>query len=97
MSAPWWTLALGISITIAQAMLGIAMVCAALRMLRGPRAQDRILGLDTLYVTTMLLFLTIGIRHGDTIYFEMALIIGLLGFVGTVAFAKFVMRGEVIE
>ncbi|WP_393997545.1 K+/H+ antiporter subunit F [Xanthobacter cornucopiae] len=73
------------------------MGCAALRMLRGPRAQDRILGLDTLYVNTMLLFLTLGIREGNPHFFEAALIIGLLGFVGTVAFAKFLMRGEVIE
>jgi multicomponent K+:H+ antiporter subunit F len=66
-------------------------------MLRGPRAQDRVLGLDTLYVNAMLLILTFGIRSGSTIYFEAALVIALLGFVSTVALAKFLMRGEVIE
>lgn len=96
-SAGWATLILGGAITIAQVMLALAMACAALRMLRGPRAQDRILGLDTLYVNTMLLFLTLGMRSGGTAFFEAALIIALLGFVGTVAFAKFLMRGEVIE
>ena len=69
----------------------------AFRLLRGPRAQDRVLGLDTLYVNAMLLLLTFGIRTGSTLYFEAALIIALLGFVATVALAKFLMRGEVIE
>ncbi|MFT0862333.1 K+/H+ antiporter subunit F [Ancylobacter sp. G4_0304] len=90
-------LILGWSLTLAQVLLGIAMGCAVLRLLRGPRAQDRILGLDTLYVNSMLLLLTIGMRSGATLYFEAALVIGLLGFVGTVALSKFLMRGEVIE
>ncbi|OYX10736.1 MAG: K+/H+ antiporter subunit F [Rhizobiales bacterium 32-66-8] len=85
------------SLVLAQVMLVLAMACAALRMLRGPRAQDRILGLDTFYVNSLLLLLTIGIRTGTSLYFEAALIIGMLGFVGTVACAKFLMRGEVIE
>jgi multicomponent K+:H+ antiporter subunit F len=82
---------------IAQVFLGLAMVCAALRVARGPRAQDRILGLDTLYVNGMLLLVTFGIRTGSTVYFEMALVIALLGFVTTVALARFLLRGEVIE
>jgi multicomponent K+:H+ antiporter subunit F len=85
------------SVGIAQVMLGFAMACAAYRMLIGPRAQDRVLGLDTLYVNAMLLMLTVGIRTGSDVYFEAALIISLLGFVGTVALSKFLMRGEVIE
>ena len=85
------------SLTISQMFLALAMACAAYRMLRGPRAQDRVLGLDTLYVNAMLLILTFGIRSGSNIYFEAALVIALLGFVSTVALAKFLMRGEVIE
>ena len=91
------TLFLAWSITGAQVMLGMAMACAAYRLLFGPRAQDRVLGLDTFYVNAMLLLLTFGIQTGRTLYFEAALIIALLGFVGTVALAKFLMRGEVIE
>ncbi|HEY9213888.1 MAG TPA: K+/H+ antiporter subunit F [Ancylobacter sp.] len=91
------TLILGWSLTIAQILLASAMACAIIRLIRGPRAQDRILGLDTFYVNAMLLLVTVGIRSGTTLYFEAALIIGLLGFVGTVALAKFLMRGEVIE
>ncbi len=85
------------ALTAAQIMLGLAMGCAAYRMFLGPRAQDRILGLDTFYVNAMLLLLAFGIQTGRTVYFEAALIIALLGFVGTVALAKFLMRGEVIE
>jgi multicomponent K+:H+ antiporter subunit F len=85
------------SLVVAQGLLGLAMACAAFRMLYGPRAQDRVLGLDTLYVNSMLLILTIGIRTGEGVYFEAALVIALLGFVATVALAKFLMRGQVIE
>ena len=85
------------SVTIAQVLLGLAMGCAAVRVLRGPRAQDRIIGFDSMYVSAMLLVLTFGIRTGSFLYFEAALIIALLGFVSTVALAKFLLRGEVIE
>lgn len=88
---------LGWAVTGAQVLLGFAMCCATYRLVVGPRAQDRILGLDTLYVNAMLLLVTFGIRAGSSLYFEAALIIGLLGFVATVALAKFLMRGEVIE
>ena len=91
------TLVLAWSITAAQVMLGLAMGCAAWRIFLGPHAQDRVLGLDTLYVNAMLLLLAFGIQTGRTIYFEASLVIALLGFVGTVALAKFLMRGEVIE
>jgi multicomponent K+:H+ antiporter subunit F len=85
------------AVTIAQFMLIAAMACALLRLMRGPRAQDRIVGFDALYVAAMLLLLTMGIHTGSTVYFEAALVIALLGFVSTVALAKFLMRGEVIE
>ena len=81
----------------AQMLLVGAMACAAYRMLRGPRAQDRVLALDTLYVNAIIMLLVFGIRTGSTLYFEAALIIALLGFVATAALAKFLMRGEVIE
>jgi multicomponent K+:H+ antiporter subunit F len=88
---------LAYSLMFSQILLGIAMICAAYRILRGPRAQDRVLGLDTLYVNAMLMLLVFGIKSGSTLYFEMALVVALLGFVGTVALAKFLLRGEVIE
>lgn len=85
------------SVTAAQVMLGLAMACGTFRMLRGPRAQDRVVGFDSLYVTGMLMLMTFGIRAGSSLYYEGALMIALLGFVSTVALAKFLLRGEVIE
>ena len=85
------------SLSIAQMLLALAMACAAYRMIKGPRAQDRVLSLDSLYINSMLLMVVFGIRSGTTIYFEVALIIGVLGFASSVALAKFLMRGEVIE
>ncbi|HWW63289.1 MAG TPA: K+/H+ antiporter subunit F [Sphingomonadaceae bacterium] len=91
------TLILALVITTAQIILALAMACGVFRMLCGPRAQDRVLGMDSLYVGGMLLLLTYGIQTGRTLFFEGALVIALLGFAGTVALAKFLMRGEVIE
>lgn len=90
-------LILGGALLAAQLMLGLAMALAVWRIVRGPRAQDRVLGLDTLYVNGLLMMVTFGIRTGSTLYFEAALVIGLLGFASTVALAKFLMRGDVIE
>jgi multicomponent K+:H+ antiporter subunit F len=85
------------SLLIAQILLGIAMAICCFRMMRGPRAQDRIVSLDALYVNAMLLLLVFGIKTESTRYFEAALVISLLGFVATLALAKFLMRGEIIE
>lgn len=81
----------------AEILVGVAMVFALYRLLRGPRAQDRVLALDTLYVNAMLLTLIFGIREATALYLEAALVIAMLGFVSTVALAKFLLRGEVIE
>lgn len=86
-----------VAVTMAQIMLAMAMALSLVRMIRGPRAQDRVLGLDTLYLNSMLMLLLFGIRTGSMLYFEMSLVIAGLGFVSTVALAKFLMRGEVIE
>lgn len=88
---------LSAAVAFALGALALAMVFATVRIVRGPRAQDRVLGLDTLYINTMLLFLTLGIRSGTVFFFEAAIVIAMLGFVATVALAKFLMRGEVIE
>ena len=84
-------------VSIAQLMLAAAMAIVSVRILLGPRAQDRIIGVDTLYINAMLLLVTFGIETGRVVYFEAALVIGMLGFVTTIALAKFLMRGEVIE
>jgi multicomponent K+:H+ antiporter subunit F len=91
------TVVLHYALLAAQALVALAMVFTVYRLLRGPRAQDRVLALDTMYVNALILAVTVGIRTGSTLYFEAALVIGMLGFVATVALAKFLLRGEVIE
>jgi multicomponent K+:H+ antiporter subunit F len=86
-----------LALDFAQIALALAAVLAGWRILRGPRAQDRVLGLDTLYVAAMLMFLVTGMRSGSAFFFEAAMVIGFMGFVSTVALAKFLLRGEVIE
>lgn len=88
---------LSLALAYAQLALIVAMAFATLRMLRGPRAQDRVLALDALYVNSALFMMTVGIRAGSVFFFEAALVIAMLGFVATVALAKFLMRGEIIE
>lgn len=85
------------AVSIAKVLLALALMIVVLRIFIGPRAQDRIVALDAAYIIAMLLLVTFGIASGRTVYFEAALVIGLLGFVSTVALAKFLMRGEVIE
>jgi multicomponent K+:H+ antiporter subunit F len=75
----------------------LAMLFALGRLFLGPSAQDRVLALDTFYVNGMLMLLLLGIRSASTAYFDMALLIALFGFVGSMALAKFLLRGEVIE
>jgi multicomponent K+:H+ antiporter subunit F len=81
----------------AQTALALALGLTSWRMIVGPRAQDRVLALDTLYVVGMLLLLVTGMKTGSLFYFEAAFVIAMLGFVATVSLAKFLMRGEVIE
>lgn len=85
------------AIWFAQTCFVVAMVFAAIRLIHGPAAQDRVLAFDTLYINGMLTLLMLGIRSRSTAYFDMALLIALFGFVGTVALSKFLLRGEVIE
>lgn len=89
------SLSLAISATLV--LYVVAMAIAMVRILRGPRAQDRVLALDFLYIVGMLIMLVLAIRHDSEMYFEAALLMVLLGFVSSLALAKFLLRGEVIE
>jgi multicomponent K+:H+ antiporter subunit F len=73
-----------------------AMLLALVRLFIGPSAQDRVLAFDTFYINGMLVLLMLGIRSGSVVYFDVALLIALFGFIGTTALAKFLLRGEVI-
>lgn len=76
--------------------LALALVLAAWRLWRGPAPADRVLALDTLYINALALLVALGIALDTTLYFEVALLIGLLGFVGTVCVATFLLRGRIV-
>jgi multicomponent K+:H+ antiporter subunit F len=84
-------------IPIAYALVALALLMNFWRLLRGPSAPDRILALDTLYVNAIALLVLLGIHLGNAIYFEAALLIAMMGFVGTVALCKYLLRGDIIE
>lgn len=88
---------LNIALNLAFGLLGLAMILNFYRLLRGPDLPDRVLALDTLFVNSIGALLLLGIRLGSPLYFEIALLIAALGFVGTVAFAKFMLRGDIVE
>lgn len=77
--------------------VGIAMLMSLWRLVRGPTVPDRILALDTLYINTIALLILFGMYLDSSIYFEAALIIAMLGFVGTVMLSKYVMRRDIVE
>ncbi|MDZ4260963.1 MAG: K+/H+ antiporter subunit F [Pseudomonadota bacterium] len=84
-------------IPIAFALVATAVVLNVWRLLRGPDAPDRILALDTLYINTIALLVLLGIHLDSALYFEAALLIAMMGFVGTVALCKYILRGDIIE
>lgn len=88
---------LNIAINIAFASIGIAILLCVWRLVKGPDLPDRILALDTLYINAVALLILFGIRTDSAIYFEAALLIALMGFVGTVALARYLARGDVID
>jgi multicomponent K+:H+ antiporter subunit F len=85
------------AIAFALGCYAIASVLVLYRLIRGPRAQDRVFALDLLYFHAMLVMLVLGIQHRSDTYFEVALLIALFSFVSSSAMAKFILRGEVIE
>jgi len=88
---------LDIAIPVAFVLMALALLLNLWRVLRGPDLPDRILALDTLYVNSIALLVLFGIHLGTAIYFEAALLIAMMGFVGTVAIAKYLLRGDIIE
>lgn len=85
------------AVTIAFICIAAALLLNFYRLLRGPSMPDRILALDTMYINTTALLVLYGIHLGLTVFFEAALLIALMGFVGTVALCKYLLRGDIIE
>lgn len=88
---------LDLAISIAFVMIALAMLLNLWRMLRGPDMADRILGLDTLYINSIALLVLYGLRAGSSAYFEIALLIAVLGFIGTVALCKYLLHGDILR
>jgi multicomponent K+:H+ antiporter subunit F len=88
---------LDLALNVAFAAFGVAFLLAAFRLLRGPSAPDRILALDTLYLDAVAIAILLAVQHDSPVYFEAALLIALIGFVSTVALARFVTRGDVMD
>ena len=86
-----------VAISVTLVMYALAVGLGALRLVRGPHAQDRVLALDFLFVVVLLTMLVLAIRYDSVVYFEPALLMALCGFVSSTATAKFLLRGEVIE
>jgi multicomponent K+:H+ antiporter subunit F len=85
--------ALGIGFTA----LGLALALNLFRLLKGPDVADRILALDTMVINAIGLIVLGGIASGSGTSFEAAMLLALVGFVGTVAYCKFLLRGDIIE
>jgi multicomponent K+:H+ antiporter subunit F len=88
---------LSIAIPIAFALLTAAQLLNLYRLLKGPSLLDRILALDTMYIDAIAMFILTGVYFRSAVYFEAALIIAVMGFIGTVATSKFLMRGDILE
>lgn len=88
---------LNLVIPVAFTLVAAAVALALGRLLWGPSVPDRILALDTLYVNTIAILVLLGIYLGSNLYFEAALLIALMGFVGTTALCKYLLRGDIME
>lgn len=86
-----------LSIYIAYAMIGASLLLNLGRLLIGPGMPDRILALDTMYINAIALLMVYGIHIGTGLYFEIALLVAMMGFISTVALCKFFLRGDIIE
>jgi len=88
---------IAVAADVALVLIGLAMALSLWRLLRGPDVVDRVIAIDTLYINACAMLLAYGIRGGTALHFEAALVIAMLGFLSTAAFAKFLLRGDIIE
>ncbi|MCF6325325.1 MAG: K+/H+ antiporter subunit F [Gammaproteobacteria bacterium] len=88
---------LATAILIAMALIILALVLNIWRVVIGPDTTDRILALDTLYINSIALLILLGIYMASSAYFEAALLIAMIGFIGTTALCKYLLRGDIIE
>lgn len=82
---------------IAFFLVSVALILSFIRLVMGPDVPDRILALDTLYINSIALLILLGIYLKSALYFEAALLIAAMGFIGTLALSKYLMRGDIME
>ncbi|MGE0874969.1 MAG: K+/H+ antiporter subunit F [Burkholderiales bacterium] len=85
------------ALNVAFGSIAVALALSLWRLARGPDVPDRILALDAMYINAVAFIVLLGIRTGSAAYFEAALLIALFGFVATVALARYVARGDVLD
>jgi multicomponent K+:H+ antiporter subunit F len=88
---------LNLALDVGSLAVALSMVLCGWRLLRGPEVTDRILAIDTLYLSAVALVVMLGMRWSTPLLFEAALIIAMLGFASTVALARYISRGDVVE
>lgn len=85
------------ALEIAFLMVGLALLFNFYRLIKGPSLPDRILALDTIYINSIAILILFGLYQQTALYFEAALLIAVMGFVGTVALSKYLLRGDIME
>jgi len=85
------------ALNVALVVVAVAFLLCGWRLLRGPETTDRLLALDTLYMNAVALIVLLGMRWQTPLLFEAALMVAMLGFVSTVALARYLSRGDVVE
>lgn len=88
---------IGAAIWFAFGCIGLAIALNVYRLFKGPSLGDRIAALDTMVINSIALIILAGIAAADDTYFEAAMLLAMVGFVSTVAYCKFVLRGDIVE
>jgi len=88
---------IAIALQIAAVAVGLALLLNGWRLLRGPALGDRIVALDTMVINAIAVIVLFGMIGGNDTYFEAALLLAMVGFVSTIAYCKFVLRGDIVE
>jgi len=76
---------------------GLALFMTLYRVVAGPTVADRILALDTMVINMIAVIILYGVWNGTAVYFDAAMLIAMVGFVSTVAYCRFILRGDIIE
>lgn len=88
---------IGIALQVATGCVALALLCNGWRLLKGPALGDRIVALDTMVINAIALIILIGMIGETSNYFEAALLLAMVGFVSTIAYCKFILRGDIVE